>query len=140
MATIGARTSTMKYAGNVVPSPDGKWVAFTDLHNAYIAPFPRTGDTVELSKDTRAFPVRQVTKDAGFDLHWSADSERLHWVYGPEYFTRELRHTFAFVDGAPDELPEPEATGTPIRLVCRYTPTDWRRRLHQCPHHHDAGR
>jgi Tol biopolymer transport system component/imidazolonepropionase-like amidohydrolase len=107
----------MKYAGNVVPSPDGRWVAFTDLHNAYIAPFPRTGDAVELSKDTRAFPVRQVTKDAGFDLHWSADSERLHWVYGPEYFTRELRQTFAFVDGAPDELPEPEATGTPIRLT-----------------------
>jgi Tol biopolymer transport system component/imidazolonepropionase-like amidohydrolase len=108
---------TMKYAGNVVPSPDGKWVAFTDLHNAYIAPFPRTGDAVELSKDTRAFPVRQVTKDAGFDLHWSADSDRLHWVYGPEYFTRELRQTFAFVEGAPEELPEPEATGTPIRLA-----------------------
>ncbi len=111
---------TMKYAGNVVPSPDGRWVAFTDLHNAYIAPFPRTGDAIELSKDTRAFPVSRVTQDAGFDLHWSADSRKLHWAYGPEYFTRDLTESFAFLDGAPEELPGPTETGVRIPLTMNF--------------------
>ena len=111
---------TMKYAGNVVPSPDGKWVAFTDLHNAYIAPFPRAGNAVELSKDTRAFPVARVTRDAGFSLHWSSDSQRLHWAYGPEYFTRDLTESFDFLPDAPEELPGPVETGIPINLTLNF--------------------
>ncbi|MEX2399950.1 MAG: amidohydrolase family protein [Rhodothermales bacterium] len=107
---------TMKYADAVVPSPDGRWVAFTELFNAYVMPFPRTGRTVELDKDQTGVPVKQVTRDAGTDLHWSADSESLHWMIGPEYFSRDLRETFAFVEGAPDELPAIDTTGVAIGL------------------------
>lgn len=106
----------LKYVVDIVPSPDGKWVAFTELYNAYIAPFPKTGQSIELSKGTRAIPVKQVTRDAGTYLHWSGDGTKLHWVIGPEYFTRELKDTFDFVAGAPDELPEPDTEGVPIRL------------------------
>ncbi|MFQ5569906.1 MAG: amidohydrolase family protein [Rhodothermales bacterium] len=112
---------TLKYVNNVVPSPDGNWVAFTELFNAYIAPLPRTGGAVTLNKDTKAVPVRRVTRDAGTDLHWSGDSRRLHWVIGPEYYTRDLTDSFAFVDGAPDDLPPPDSTGLPIGLTM---PTD----------------
>ena len=59
----------MKYANAVVPSPDGQWVAFTELFNAYIAPFPRTGNAFDLNKDTKAVPVTKVTRDAGTELH-----------------------------------------------------------------------
>ncbi len=100
---------TLKYADDVVPSPDGRWVAFTELFNAYIAPFPQTGAPIELNKDTRAVPVARVTRDAGTDLHWSADSRRLHWMIGPEYFSRDLTRSFAFLAGAP-ETPEPPDT------------------------------
>src|SRR5690606_23255697 len=93
---------TLKYPTNVVPSPDGKWVAWTELFNAYVAPFPLTGDAVELNRDTRAIPVSRVSRDAGTDLHWSADSRRLHWLIGPEYFTRDVKDAFAFVEGAPE--------------------------------------
>ncbi|ARA94560.1 amidohydrolase [Rhodothermaceae bacterium RA] len=107
---------TLKYPTTVVPSPDGRWVAFTELFNAYIAPFPRTGGAVDLNKDTKAIPVRQVTRDAGTELHWSGDSRTLHWVLGPAYFSRDLTESFAFLDGAPEELPAIDTTGVAIGL------------------------
>lgn len=108
---------TMKYADAVVPSPDGEWVAFTELFNAYVMPFPKIGGAVELNKDQDGVPVKQVTRDAGTNLHWSGDSETLHWVIGPEYFSRDLRESFAFVEGAPSELPPVDTTGVPIGLT-----------------------
>ena len=113
-----ARTHfTMKYANVVVPSPDFEWVAFNELFNAYVAPFPKTGDEVDLNKDTKAIPVRQVTRDVGTELHWSADSDALHWMVGPEYFTNTLAESFTFVDGAPAELPPVDTTGVALGLI-----------------------
>ncbi len=108
---------TLEYATTVVPSPDGRWVAFNDHFNAYIAPFPRTGDAVALNKDTNAFPVTQVSRDMGIDLHWSSDSSSLHWMVGPEYFTRDVGDAFTFVDGAPAELPDPDTVGVDVGLI-----------------------
>lgn len=107
---------TLKYVDTIVPSPDGKWVAFTELFNAYITPFPRTGSPVALNKDMKGLPVRQVTRDAGTELHWSADGTTLHWMIGPEYFSRDLSSSFAFIDGAPEDLPPVDTTGTPVGL------------------------
>jgi Tol biopolymer transport system component/imidazolonepropionase-like amidohydrolase len=107
----------LKYVTTVVPSPDFEWVAFTELHNAYIAAFPKTGQPIELTKDTKSFPTKQVTRDAGLYLHWSADSQNLHWVLGPEYFTRSLKNSFSFVDGAPETLPAIDSTGVNIGLT-----------------------
>ena len=107
----------MKYANNVVPSPDGKWVAFTELFNAYIAPFPQTGKALELNKDIKGVPVAKVTRDAGTDLHWAAHGESLHWMIGPEYYTKSLTEAFAFLDGAPEKLPEPDSVGLDVGLT-----------------------
>lgn len=98
---------TIKYPDFVSISPDGRWVAFTELFNAYVAPLPQTGGAIELSKDSKAIPVTQVSKDVGSYLHWSADSQALHWMVGREYHTRPLKDAFAFVPGAPAELPKP---------------------------------
>jgi len=98
---------SLKYVDFIQPSPDGKWVAFTELFNAYVAPLPATGGTIELSRDTRAIPVTRVSRDAGSYLHWGADSKSLHWMVGPQYFSRDLKDLFAFLPGAPKELPEP---------------------------------
>ena len=106
----------MKYAKNVVPSPDGKWVAFTELFNAYIVPFPQTGGMVALNKDVKGIPVARVSLDAGTDLHWAPNSQSLHWVIGPEYFSRDLTNAFAFLAGAPETLPSPDSTGIDIGL------------------------
>ncbi len=97
----------LKYVDAVSLSPDGQWVAFTELFNAYVAPLPQTGATIELSKDTKAIPVTQVSKDVGSYLHWSADSNALHWMVGRDYHSRDLKDAFAFVPGAPKQLPKP---------------------------------
>ena len=83
---------TLKYPTEIVPSPDGLLVAFTELFNAYVAAFPSTGSPVALSKDTKAIPVYQVSRDAGTNLHWSAKG--LHWVLGPRYFTQDVTGGF----------------------------------------------
>ncbi len=109
----------LAYATDVVPSPDGRTVAFVEAFNVYVAPFPRAGGAVALSKDTKAVPITRLSRDAGTDLHW-VDGGTLRWLIGPEVFTRSLDEAFAFREGAPDELPAPDSTGTPIGLVADF--------------------
>jgi imidazolonepropionase-like amidohydrolase len=97
-------------------SPDGKWVAFTELFNAYIAPFVPTGLPVEIGPKAKSIPVARVTRDAGEYLSWSGDSRRLHWALGPELFARDLTDAFSFLAGAPEKPPDPPATGVNISL------------------------
>ena len=93
----------LKYVNNVVVSPNGQWVAFNELFNAYVAPMPAVNKAYELNKDTKAIPVKQITQDMGNYLHWSGDADRVHWLVGNEYFTAEMDETFSFVDGTEEE-------------------------------------
>ncbi len=97
-------------------SPDGRWVAFTEQFNAYVAPFLRTGTKVSIGSSTGAYPVKQVSSRSGEFLHWSADSDRLHWAHGAALFSRKLSDAFGFLEGAPEELPEPVAEGIDLRF------------------------
>ena len=107
----------LKYPDLMSLSPDGKWVAFTELFNAYVAPMPQTGGSIELSKDTTSIPVTRVSRDSGSYLHWAADSQSLHWMVGDEYFSRDLKELFAFIPGAAKELPKPDsAKGVKVGL------------------------
>ncbi|MDO1450036.1 amidohydrolase family protein [Rhodocytophaga aerolata] len=110
---------TSKYANQFVPSPDDKWIAFTELFKAYIAPMPQSGQIIDLTNTTKAVPVAQVSRDAGINLHWSADSKKLHWTLGEEYFTNDLKNRFTFVEGASDSLPPIDTTGLKINLVVK---------------------
>lgn len=89
------------YANNFVPSPDNKWIAFNELFKVYIAPMPRAGTEITLSADTKAIPVTHVAKDAGINLHWSANGEKLHWTLGDEYFSIALEDAFEFLQNTP---------------------------------------
>lgn len=106
-----------KYANQWTPSPDGKWMAFSELHKTYICALPPTGKTVDLSADTKAVPVTPVSRDAGYNLHWSGDAKKLHYTLGDEYFTINLNKRFAFVEGAPDTLPPLDTAGLKIGLA-----------------------
>ncbi|WP_020404031.1 amidohydrolase family protein [Gracilimonas tropica] len=107
---------TSSYGHEFAPSPDGKWMAFSNLHKVYLAPIPKTGKTIELNPNTKAIPVKQISEEAGYHMHWSDDSQKIHWTLGEEYFTVDLKDTFGFVDGAPEELPEPPAEGIHLGL------------------------
>ncbi len=90
----------LKYPNLVSISPDGRWVAFTELFNAYVAPLPQTGGRITLARDSKSLPVAQISRDVGSYLHWSADSQSLHWMVGDEYFSRDLTDVFAFLPDA----------------------------------------
>jgi Tol biopolymer transport system component len=91
-------------ATQIVPSPDGKWIAFAERWHVYVAPFPQTGRPGHLGPSVRLFPVARDLRDAGFSVHWSGDSRRVHWTLGPEYFSRDVERTFAFlVEGGPEK-------------------------------------
>nr|WP_237587029.1 amidohydrolase family protein [Pontibacter russatus] len=107
---------TSTYTDQFYPSPDNKWIAFVELFNGYIAPFSRNGTGLDLSAGTKAVPVARFTRDAGTSIHWSADSKKVNWVLGDEYFSNDLKERFAFVPGAPDKLPAIDTTGTKIGL------------------------
>lgn len=100
-------------------SPDEKWVAFTELYNAYIMPFIRTGKAVDVGPEAKAVPVRRVSRDAGEFLHWSGNSSRLYWSLGAELFARDLKEAFSFVEGAPEKLPDAPERGTDIGFRAR---------------------
>ncbi|WP_439883577.1 amidohydrolase family protein [Pontibacter sp. MBLB2868] len=108
---------TSKYTDQFYPSPDNKWIAFVELFNGYVAPFTTNGSGLDLSADTKAVPVARFTRDAGTSIHWSADSKKVNWVLGDEYFSNDLKDRFTFVEGAPDKLPAIDTTGTKIGLV-----------------------
>ena len=92
------------YGSQFTVSPDEKWIAFIDLHKAYVAAFPHTGKTLEIGSNTTDFPVKVISKDAGLDLHWSSDNRALHYVLGNQYFTIDLEDRFEFIANKPDSL------------------------------------
>lgn len=108
---------TSKYANSWTPSPDGKWLAFNELHKAYICEMPAYGQTIDLSAGTKAFPMAQISKDAGYNLHWSGDSKKVHYTLGDEYFSIDLSNRFKFIEGAPDSLPPLPEKGQKIGLT-----------------------
>ena len=104
-----------QYGLEFTPSPDNQWVAFHELYKVYIAPMPKVGSDIDLHANTRAIPVTHVAGDAGYNLHWSNDGQKLHWTLGEEYFSVELSKAFEFLNGEmAEELPLVQNDG--IRL------------------------
>jgi len=95
---------TSTYANRFVPSPDNKWIAFTELYKVYIAAMPPSGKTIVLSKESKSVPIAQVTNLAGVSLHWSEDSKRLFWTQGNQYYEEELKDRFLFLKSPGDSL------------------------------------
>jgi imidazolonepropionase-like amidohydrolase/Tol biopolymer transport system component len=108
-----------KYGNRLVPSPDNKWLAFSHLHKVYIAPMPMAGKTLNLDNKTNYVPVSQVAKDAGINLHWSKNSDKVFWTLGDEYFSNEVSDRFTFLKNSPDSIPPITEKGININLTVK---------------------
>lgn len=106
-----------KYAQRIIPSPDNKWVAFSNLYKVYIAALPMAGKVIDLDGSATNVPVAQVAKDAGINLHWSANSSKLNWTLGDAYFSADINQRFLFLEGAPDSIPAIDTVGIQINLT-----------------------
>lgn len=80
---------TSKHGNILLPSPDGNWIAFVHLHKVYMAPMPKTGQTLDLTDKSKFVPITQLSKDAGINLHWSKDSKTIHWTLGNQYYSAQ---------------------------------------------------
>ncbi|HEU5162327.1 MAG TPA: amidohydrolase family protein, partial [Thermoanaerobaculia bacterium] len=106
--------ATSEFAGEFRVSPDERWIAFTEKFNAWILPLVATGKPVEIGPKMKSIPLRKASRDAGEYLHWSGDSSRLYWSLGAELFQAEIRNSFPWIEGSPEELPKPPETGLAI--------------------------
>ncbi|NMM49636.1 amidohydrolase family protein [Marinigracilibium pacificum] len=109
-----------KYANSFHLSPDNKWIAFSALHEVYIAPFTNTGETIEIEKDMNSLPLKKVSGDAGINIHWSNDSDKIHWTLGDQYYTIPLSKVFTFVEGAADSIPAIIPDSLDIELTAEF--------------------
>ena len=98
-----------KSAAEIVPSPDGRWLAFKELHKLYVAPFPLTGKLLKLSATDTIVPVKTISAKSGDWLTWSRDSKAVQWTLGENFYEQSLENVFKQL--AKDEkLAEPKAT------------------------------
>ncbi|KAA1243090.1 amidohydrolase family protein [Aquimarina sp. RZ0] len=108
-----------KYANRLVPSPDNQWIAFTQLHKAYIAPLLLNGKEIDLDNKSTAVPVSQISKDAGINLHWSKDSKKVFWTLGNEYFSNNIKDRFTFLADSTAEVSKISTQGVKINLTTK---------------------
>ncbi len=80
---------TSERAVDFVLSPDEKWLAFEELWQSYVVPYPSTSSALEVGPEMTSLPVKKLSTDAGTYLSWSTDSKRVHWSLGPELFSIE---------------------------------------------------
>lgn len=107
---------TSSYATQFNPSPDGKWMAFTELFNVYVTPMVTTGTPLDLSSDNKAIPLNRITKDGGTYLHWSNDSNNLFWTLGEQYFSKSVKSIFNPTEGFSKNTLVADSTGLSLGL------------------------
>ncbi|QNJ98477.1 amidohydrolase family protein [Constantimarinum furrinae] len=110
---------TSKYANRLVPSPDNKWIAFTNLHKVFVAPMVMNGQPIDLDDKTKSVPVSQIAQDAGINIHWSPNSNKVMWTLGDEYFSNQLKDRFTFLPGSSEKIPEITTEGIKIGLTAK---------------------
>jgi hypothetical protein len=74
------------------------------------------GQEVDLDNKTTAVPVSQIAKDAGINLHWSADSKNVMWMLGDRYFKNEIKDRFTFLSGSPEKVEDDTNKGIAMGL------------------------
>ena len=84
-------------------SPDRERIAFIERFRVYVAPFVDGGSPLTVGPGGRGIPIVRASEQAGDWVHFSGDSQRLHWALGPRLYTRGLEL------GSGELPPEPHA-------------------------------
>ena len=86
--------ATSKQATEFAFSRDLKWLAFTELWNAYLCPFPPIGRPLHVSPDLKSVPVVRLTNDAGEDLSFSPDGSIIYHALAHKLRGRSIKDLF----------------------------------------------
>ncbi len=109
---------TSKHGTEFILSPDNRWLAFSELYDIYLTPFISTANGTELSSNTKSFPVKRISTDAGNYIHWSKESKALHWTLGSRYYTKEIKDALSFMNDA-KEKSNSDTLGIEIGLILK---------------------
>ena len=71
-------------------SPNRKWIAFVERFRVYVAPFVEAGGPITVGPGGKGIPISQASQQAGDWIHFSGDSQRLHWALGPMLYSQTL--------------------------------------------------
>jgi len=84
-----------EYVSEYAVSPDGNWLGFVERSHAYVTSFPLTGKPLNVGPKMEGLPVRQLDLNAGTNMQFSGDSQRVHFAIADELFTTTLASAFA---------------------------------------------
>ncbi|NNJ73077.1 MAG: amidohydrolase family protein, partial [Enterobacterales bacterium] len=79
-------------------SPDGKWLAFVEGFDVYVAPFRPSGKVIQLSSKKAALPIVKVSDDVGENVHWAGDSKTLYWSLGETLYSKVISNELFMAD------------------------------------------
>jgi Tol biopolymer transport system component/imidazolonepropionase-like amidohydrolase len=84
----------------LVPSPDGQWVAFASRDNVYVAALPSTltREAPEVSLKEGGIPVWRLSSEAGAYVGWAGGGRTLTWVLGPTFYRLTLASAVQFAE------------------------------------------
>ncbi|MDP5092558.1 MAG: amidohydrolase, partial [Polaribacter sp.] len=79
-----------KLANRLVPSKDNNWIAFIHLHKLFVAPLVMNGSEINVDATTKSFNVESLSKNAGINLHWNENNDKVFWTLGGTYFSKSI--------------------------------------------------
>jgi Tol biopolymer transport system component/imidazolonepropionase-like amidohydrolase len=94
-------------------SPDGRWIAFIERFNVYLVPLVQTGSSIDIGPSNTSMPTAKMSQESGDYVHFSGDSQRLHWMVGPTLYTQNLEEAFPFLKSDA----EPKAEAAPEKIL-----------------------
>ena len=120
---------TFPYADEAVPSPDGKWVAFSEGDNVYLAPLPFAGAGKEpphIDRKKPQLPVTQLSFEGGLFPRWRSASV-LDYGSGARHFAYDASSKTTSTTEISLELPRARARGIIALTGARILTLDDRR-------------
>jgi Tol biopolymer transport system component len=114
---------TFPAADEMVPSPDGQYVAFQEGDNVYLTSLAWGGtgaNPMSVEKRRGAFPVTQLSRDGGIFPRWR-DSRTLEWGSGNRFFVYHVEtkktDTLTLNVSAPRDVPKGTVAITGARIL-----------------------
>ena len=95
-------------------SPDGRWVAFIERFNVFLTPLVHAATAIEIGPEATNLPVSKVSKEAGDFVHFSGDSQSIHWSLGPNHYSQSLDKAFRFLDSSVSATEVKEEDNQPV--------------------------
>ena len=88
-------------AEEIAISPDARYVAVTEQHDAWVTALPSASDApIEVALENGALPVRRLSDEGGEWVAWARGGEAISFVHGPEVRLVQLAEAL--------RLPQPE--------------------------------